>query len=75
MRCQFLHFFEFDLFHAAHAMPHVEGVNSVSLQPLFVLTAEFGRVRHLAQADLSCDFGLLKPFRVPAVYELIVLMA
>jgi hypothetical protein len=46
MRRQLLHFFEFDLLHAAHAMPQLKGVNSVSLQPLFVLTPEFGRVRH-----------------------------
>ena len=55
-------------------MLHVNGVNSVCLQPLFVLTHEFMHVRHLARADVYCRFGVLEPFRLPAVYELIVVM-
>ena len=42
-QCQSLLFFEFDLFHDAHARAHVAGVNSVSLQPITVRTWEFGQ--------------------------------
>jgi hypothetical protein len=38
-RRQTFHFFKFDLFHAPHAIAHVESVNSVSWQPSSAVAA------------------------------------
>jgi len=48
MRCQIQHFFELDLFHDTDATLQVSVVNSVSLQPIFVLTQELSQADHSA---------------------------
>jgi hypothetical protein len=72
MRCQLRHSFGFDLFHDANGRAHVEGVNSVSLQPISVLTCASGHAEPLTWAKTSGLFGLLEPSEPLALYMLLV---